>query len=37
MIWIKNGCLILFAALGFFTGTYASVIKIIEEFGKFDV
>uniref|UniRef100_A0A1I7TG85 Aa_trans domain-containing protein n=1 Tax=Caenorhabditis tropicalis TaxID=1561998 RepID=A0A1I7TG85_9PELO len=36
-VWIRNIGLMLFAMVGFTTGTYASMVQIIEAFGKSDV
>ncbi|VDM76660.1 unnamed protein product [Strongylus vulgaris] len=36
-IWIRNIFLMLFALFGFATGTYASIVQIVEAFGKPDV
>ncbi|EPB80052.1 transmembrane amino acid transporter protein [Ancylostoma ceylanicum] len=36
-IWIRNISLMLFAVFGFATGTYASLVQIVEAFGKSDV
>lgn len=36
-IWIRNIGLMMFALVGFTTGTYASMVQIIEAFGKYDV
>ncbi|CAI4230319.1 unnamed protein product [Auanema sp. JU1783] len=36
-VWARNVGLMIFAAFGFFTGTYASMVQIIEAFGKPDV
>ncbi|VDO19786.1 unnamed protein product [Heligmosomoides polygyrus] len=36
-IWSRNVFLMLFALVGFATGTYASMVQIVEAFGKSDV
>ncbi|KAL6725268.1 hypothetical protein Aduo_007332 [Ancylostoma duodenale] len=36
-IWIRNVSLMLFAVFGFAIGTYASLVQIVEAFGKPDV
>ncbi|KAK6745295.1 hypothetical protein RB195_011802 [Necator americanus] len=36
-IWIRNLSLMAFAVFGFATGTYASVVQIVDAFGKSDV
>lgn len=36
-VWIRNIGLMAFAMVGFTTGTYASMVQIIEAFGKEDI
>jgi proton-coupled amino acid transporter len=35
-VWLKNSFLLMFALIGFFTGTYASIAEIIKAFGQPD-
>ncbi|CAJ0581006.1 unnamed protein product, partial [Mesorhabditis spiculigera] len=36
-VWIRNIAIMLFSIVGFTTGTYASLVQIVEAFGKSDV